>query len=222
MSNPGATFAKVPAARAPSRGLRTARPIAASGSCPDGVKRPSDAHQSAFGVGEVPDDKTIRCGIRPPWLGGGRSAPHLALAVSRVARVASELPRPSPDPEGVGFITCCSRPSVAGVLSTRDHRIELDMKQPPLNAVITFTQPSQWVWHVSLDGKRVGTVNGDNSCGFIARDVDYHSIGYGYFSAAAAIQACVPVMDPILDKASSGEPLHPPSADQAPTEALAS
>lgn len=68
--------------------------------------------------------------------------------------------------------------------------------QPPLiSAGITFTQPSRWVWHVSLDGKHVGTVNGDSSCGFTARDLDHRSIGHGYISAEAAIQACVPVMD---------------------------
>lgn len=69
------------------------------------------------------------------------------------------------------------------------------MMAPPLNVGITFTQPSHWVWHVSLDGKRVGTVNGHSSCGFTASDIDYHSIGHGYISAEAAIQACVPVMD---------------------------
>jgi hypothetical protein len=77
----------------------------------------------------------------------------------------------------------------------KDHRIEFDMIQPPLNVGITFTQPSQWVWHVSLDGKHVGTVNGHNSCGFTAKDTDYHSIGHGYVSAEAAIQACIPVKD---------------------------
>ena len=58
---------------------------------------------------------------------------------------------------------------------------------PPLNVGITFTQPSQWGWHFSLDGKHVGTVNGDSSCGFTASDSDYHSIGHGYISAEAAI-----------------------------------
>jgi hypothetical protein len=78
--------------------------------------------------------------------------------------------------------------------SIKDHRIEFDMLQPPLDVGVTFTQPSQWVWQVSLDGKRVGTVNGDSSCGFTARDLNYRSIGHGYFSAEAAIQACVPGM----------------------------
>jgi hypothetical protein len=62
------------------------------------------------------------------------------------------------------------------------------MQQTP-NSGITFTQPSQWVWHVSLDGKRVGTVNGDNLVGFIARDMDHHSIGQRCFTADAAMQA---------------------------------
>ena len=76
-----------------------------------------------------------------------------------------------------------------------DHRIEFDMMQPQLNVDVTFTRPSPWVWHVSLDGKRVGTVNGHWSCGFTATDINSHSIGHGYISAEAAIQACVPVMD---------------------------
>jgi hypothetical protein len=70
------------------------------------------------------------------------------------------------------------------------------MMQPPLDVGITFTKPSQWVWHVSFDGKHIGTVNGDDSCGFIARDIDYRSIGHGYVSADAAILACAPVMEP--------------------------
>ena len=72
---------------------------------------------------------------------------------------------------------------------------ESDMMKPPLDVDITFWKPSQWVWHVSLDGKHIGTVNGDDSCGFIARDIDYRSIGHGYVSAEAAIQACAPVME---------------------------
>jgi hypothetical protein len=69
------------------------------------------------------------------------------------------------------------------------------MTQPPPNEGITFTQPSQWVWHVYLDGERVGTVNGDTVGGFIARDIDHHSIGQRYLSAEAAMQAWVPVLD---------------------------
>jgi hypothetical protein len=69
------------------------------------------------------------------------------------------------------------------------------MIQPPLKAGITFTQPSPWVWRVSLDGERVGTVYGDGEVGFTARDISFHSIGRGYVSAEAAMQACVPVMD---------------------------
>ena len=74
-----------------------------------------------------------------------------------------------------------------------DHRIEFDMMQPQLNVDVTFTRPSPWVWHVSLDGKRVGTVNGDPSCGFTARDTGHHSIGIGYLSVEAAILACAQV-----------------------------
>lgn len=103
-----------------------------------------------------------------------------------------------PDPEGFGPSTCCSRLLVA-VSFNKDHRIEIDMMQPPSNVGITFTHPSQWVWHVSLDGKRVGTVKGATSCGFIARDTDHHSIGHGYFSAAAAIQACIPCERPVVN-----------------------
>jgi hypothetical protein len=68
------------------------------------------------------------------------------------------------------------------------------MMQQPLNSGITFTQPSPWVWHVSFDGKRVGTVNGDSVVGFIARDMTHRSIGR-YFSVEAAMQVWVPVGD---------------------------
>ena len=78
---------------------------------------------------------------------------------------------------------------------SKDHRIEFDMIQPPLNVGITFTRPSQWVWHVSLDGKHAGTVSGDRVVGFTARDIHYNSIGRGYVSAEAAMQAWVPVTD---------------------------
>jgi hypothetical protein len=79
--------------------------------------------------------------------------------------------------------------------SIKDNRIECDMKQLPPSAGITFMRPAPWVWHVSLDGKHVATVNGDISCGFTARDLDHHWIGHGYISAEDAIQACVPVTD---------------------------
>jgi len=49
--------------------------------------------------------------------------------------------------------------------------------------------------HVSLNGKRVGTVNGDSVLGFVAKDMDHHSIGQRYVTAEAAMQAWVPVMD---------------------------
>jgi hypothetical protein len=69
------------------------------------------------------------------------------------------------------------------------------MTQPPVSAGITFTQPSPWVWRVSLDGKRIGTVYGDGVVGFTARDINFQSLGRGYVSADAAMQACVPSMD---------------------------
>jgi hypothetical protein len=84
-------------------------------------------------------------------------------------------------------------------VSFKDHRIEFTMMQPPLNSGITFTHISPWIWHVYLDGKRVGTVNGDSMLGFTARDTGYHSIGRGFVSAEAAMQACVPVMASHLD-----------------------
>ena len=67
------------------------------------------------------------------------------------------------------------------------------MVQPPRNTGITLTQHSPWVWQVSRGGKRLGTVSGDSVAGFTARDIHYHSIGRGYVSAEAAIQAWVPV-----------------------------
>jgi hypothetical protein len=67
--------------------------------------------------------------------------------------------------------------------------------QPPPSAGISTTKPSRWVWHVNFDGKHVGTVSGDTSCGFTARDGDYRSIEHGYVSLEAAIRACVPVTD---------------------------
>ena len=69
------------------------------------------------------------------------------------------------------------------------------MLQPPPNSGITFTQPSQWLWNVSLDGKRVGTVNGDNVFGFNARDMDHHFIGQHSVTADTAMQTWAPVMD---------------------------
>jgi hypothetical protein len=98
----------------------------------------------------------------------------------------SQLPRP-PDPGGVGFITCCSRPLVARVLN-QDHRIEFATMQP-LKSDITLTPHSPWVWHVHHDDERVGTVSGDSVDGFTARDINHRSIGHGYVSAEAAMQA---------------------------------
>ena len=66
--------------------------------------------------------------------------------------------------------------------------------QPPLSARLTSTRPSQWVWRVSLDGRRVGTVHGGHEgVGFTARDNHFHILGRGYPSAEAAMLACVPV-----------------------------
>lgn len=66
------------------------------------------------------------------------------------------------------------------------------MMQPQISTRITFTQPSQWVWHVWLDDKRVGTVNGDSLVGFTARGNDHQSIGHRYLSPEAAMQAWAP------------------------------
>ena len=67
------------------------------------------------------------------------------------------------------------------------------MGQQPVTAGITLTQHSPWVWQVSRDGKRLGTVSGDSVSGFTARNIDYESIGRGYVSAEAAKQAWVPM-----------------------------
>ena len=67
------------------------------------------------------------------------------------------------------------------------------MMQPRINDGITFAKLSPWVWHVYLDGNRVGTVSRDGISGFIARDKDHHSVGEGYHSAEAAMQAWVAV-----------------------------
>jgi len=67
------------------------------------------------------------------------------------------------------------------------------MMQPTLSSRITFTQPSQRVWHVWLDDKRVGAVHGDSVTGFIATDNDHHFIAQNYISAEAAMQAWVRV-----------------------------
>jgi hypothetical protein len=61
--------------------------------------------------------------------------------------------------------------------------------QPPPKTAITLTPHSPWVWHVSHDDKRVGTVSGDSVDGFTARDINHRSIGHGYVSAQAAMQA---------------------------------
>jgi len=61
--------------------------------------------------------------------------------------------------------------------------------QPPDRTDITLTPYSPWVWHVYLHGECVGTVSGDGIDGFTARDIDHRSIGHGYASAEAAMQA---------------------------------
>ena len=58
-----------------------------------------------------------------------------------------------------------------------------------LKTGITLTPHSPWVWHVSHDDKRLGTVSGDSVDGFTARDINHRSIGHGYVSAEAAMQA---------------------------------
>lgn len=65
--------------------------------------------------------------------------------------------------------------------------------RPPVKDGVTFAQLSPWVWHVYFDGNRVGTVSRDGMSGFIAWDKDHHSVGEGYHSAGAAMQAWVPV-----------------------------
>jgi hypothetical protein len=69
------------------------------------------------------------------------------------------------------------------------------MMQPSLSEGISLTQLSKWVWRVSRDGAWVGTVNGDSVIGFTARNLDYESIGRGYVSAEAAMEAWAPAMD---------------------------
>jgi hypothetical protein len=81
------------------------------------------------------------------------------------------------------------------VSSVKDYRIELAMMQQTLSHGITFVQPYEGIWYVYLEGRRVGTVNGDSVMGFTARNTDYRSIGRGYANAEAAMQAWVPVMD---------------------------
>ena len=68
------------------------------------------------------------------------------------------------------------------------------MMQPSLKAGTTFAQPFRWVWHVSLNGKRVGTVNGQDLVDFIDRHIDHESIG-NYVSVEAARQAWIPDTD---------------------------
>ena len=62
-------------------------------------------------------------------------------------------------------------------------------RKPPDAAAITLTPHSPWVWHVSHDDQRLGTVSGDGVDGFTARDINSRSIGHGYVSAEAAMQA---------------------------------
>jgi len=103
----------------------------------------------------------------------------LQVAASPQTLAASVFPLAAPDPRWP--------------VSFKDQRIEYAMMQPPYDSGIKLTQHSPWVWHVSRDGKRVGTVSGDRVGGFTARDVHYNSIGRGYVSAEAAIQAWIPV-----------------------------
>lgn len=69
------------------------------------------------------------------------------------------------------------------------------MIQQSLNDGLSFTQPYLGIWYVYLAGRRVGTVNGDGSVGFTARDMEYRAIGRDFVSAEAAMQAWVAVTD---------------------------
>jgi len=69
------------------------------------------------------------------------------------------------------------------------------MMQLPGESDITLMQYSPWVWHVSHAGRHVGTISGDRLGGFTARDIHFQSIGRGYASAEAAVQAWAPVTD---------------------------
>ena len=66
------------------------------------------------------------------------------------------------------------------------------MKHQPLSAGITFTNPHQGLWLISLYGRRVGTVEGNSVIGFTARDVDYHFIGRDNVSAKVAMHSWAP------------------------------
>ena len=78
--------------------------------------------------------------------------------------------------------------------------------QPPDRTDITLIPHSPWVWHVYLHGEHVGTISGDGVDGFTARDIDHRSIGHGYLSAEAAMQAWA---DPHDDQSSV---TYPPGA----------
>ena len=100
-----------------------------------------------------------------------------------------------PDPGGV--VCHYPLPTLGGQCpSFTDPRIEFamkfDMKRPPLSAGISFTQPYEGLWLISLFGRHVGTVEGNSVVGFTARDIDYHFIGRDTVSAKAAMQAWVP------------------------------
>jgi hypothetical protein len=75
------------------------------------------------------------------------------------------------------------------VALNKDRRREFAIMQPPERTDITLTPFSPWVWHVYLNGECVGTVSGDGLDGFTARDIDHRSIGLGYVSTEAAMQA---------------------------------
>jgi len=95
------------------------------------------------------------------------------------------------DPVGVGLHHVLLPNRGGPCPSSMDHRIEFAMVQPP-NVGMTVRQPSPWIWRVSLDGKRVGTVyGGDEGIGCTARSVDFQLLGRGYVIAEAAMQASV-------------------------------
>jgi hypothetical protein len=63
------------------------------------------------------------------------------------------------------------------------------MNLPPPTAYITFTQPCLGLWLISLNGEHVGTVAGNGTIGFTARDTDYRFVGRDDGSPEAAMRS---------------------------------